>query len=111
MYPTQINNVTDTKLVYYKKDKNKASLKEAKNKLSRLYAEEIIEITKGEYDEIEKIFNKSNQKIDLDNISCSIDPINKHLSRWMHYSEGIIFEIPQIPGILGVRDGTGYHIG
>ena len=32
----------------------------------------------------------------------------------MHYWEGITFESPQIPSILGfkgIRDGTGYHIG
>ena len=32
----------------------------------------------------------------------------------MHYWEGITFESPQIPNILGfkgIRDGTGYHIG
>ena len=31
-FPTHINNVTDTKLVYYKKDKVKASFKMAKSK-------------------------------------------------------------------------------
>ena len=36
-FPTHINNVTDTKPVYYKKDKVKASLKVAKEKISRLY--------------------------------------------------------------------------
>ena len=33
---------------------------------------------------------------------------------WMRYWEGITFESPQIPRILGfkgIRDGTGYHIG
>ena len=33
---------------------------------------------------------------------------------WMHFWEGITFESPQIPSILGfkgLRDGTGYHIG
>ena len=33
---------------------------------------------------------------------------------WMHYLEGITFESPQIPSILGfkgMRDGTGHHIG
>ena len=113
-FPTHINNVTDTKLVYYKKDKVKASLKVAKEKISRPYDGEKCEITKGVYDEIEKIFNEINRKIDLDNISYSIDPITKHLSLWMHYWEGITFESPQIPSILGfkgLRDGTGYHIG
>ena len=113
-FPTHINNVTDTKLVYYKKDKVKASLKVAKEKISRPYDGEKGEITKGVYDEIEKIFNEINRKIDLDNISYSIDPITKHLSLWMHYWEGITFESPQIPSILGfkgLRDGIGYHIG
>ena len=112
-FPTHINNVTDTKLVNYKKDKVKASLKVAK-KISRPYDGEKGEITKGVYDESEKIFNEINRKIDLDNISYSIDPITKHLSMWMHYWEGITFESPQIPSILGfkgLRDGTGYHIG
>ena len=98
-FPTHINNVTDTKLVYYKKDKVKTSLKVAKEKISR---------------PIEKIFNEINRKIDPDNISYSIDPITKHLSLWMHYWEGFTFESPQIPSILGfqgLRDGTGYHIG
>ena len=36
-------------------------------------------ITKGESDEIEKILNEINRKIDLDNFSYSIDPITKHL--------------------------------
>ena len=31
-FPTHINNVTDTKLVYYKKDKVKASFKMSKSK-------------------------------------------------------------------------------
>ena len=34
---TQINNVTDAKLVYYKKDKVKTSPKVAKDKISRTY--------------------------------------------------------------------------
>ena len=32
-FPTHINNVTDTKLVFYKKDKVKASLKVAKKNI------------------------------------------------------------------------------
>ena len=113
-FPTHINNVTDTKLEYYKKDKVKASLKEEKEKISRPYDGEKGEITKGDYDEIEKILNEINGKIDLDNISYSIDPITKHLSMWMPYWEGITFESPQIPSILGfkgLKDGTCYHIG
>ena len=88
-FPTHFNNVTDNKIVYYKNDK-------------------------GEYDKIEKLFNEINRKVDLDIFSYSIDPITKHLSIWMHYWEGVTFESPQIPSILGfkgIRDGTGYHIG
>ena len=96
-FSTHINNVTDTKLVYYKKDKVKASLKVAKDKISRPYDGEKTEITKGDYDKIEKIFNEISRKIDLDNISYSIDPITKRISMWMHYWEGITFETPQIP--------------
>ena len=86
----------------------------AKDKISRPYDGEKIKITKGEYGEIEKLFNEINRKVDLDNFTYSIDPITKHLSIWMHYWEGITFESPQIPSILGfkcIRDGTGYHIG
>ena len=86
----------------------------AKDKKSRPYDGEKTEITKGEYGEIEKLFNEINRKVDLDNFTSSIDPITKHLSIWMHYWEGITFESPQIPSILGfkgIRDGTGYHIG
>ena len=113
-FPTHFNNVIDTKIVYYKKDKVRASLKVAKNKISRPYDGEKIEITKGEYGEIEKLFNEINRKVDLDNFTYSIDPITKHLSIWMPYWEGITFESPQMPSILGfkgIRDGTGYHIG
>ena len=38
-FPTHINNVTDIKLVYYKKYKVKASLKVAKEKKIRPYVE------------------------------------------------------------------------
>ena len=79
-FPTHFSSVTETKIVYYKKDKVKASLKVAKSKIFRPYDGEKTEITKGEYDEIEKLFNKINWKVDLDNFSYSIDPITKHLS-------------------------------
>ena len=39
-----------------------------------------IEITKGEYGEIEKLFNEMNRKNDLDSFSFSIDPLTKHFS-------------------------------
>ena len=45
-FPTHFNNVTDTKIVYYKKDKVRASLKVAKDKISRPYDGEKIEITR-----------------------------------------------------------------
>ena len=96
--------------MYYKEDKVKASLKVAKDEISRPYDGEKTEITKGEYDEIEKLFNKTNRKVDLDNFSYNIDLITKHLSMWMHYWESITFESPQILTILnfnGIRDGTG----
>ena len=86
----------------------------AKSKISRPYDGDKIEITKGEYGEIEKLFNEINRKVDLDNCSYSIDHIIKHLSIWMHYWEGFTFESLQTPSILGfkvIRDGTGYHIG
>ena len=113
-FPTHFSSVTDTKIVYYKKDKVKASLKVAKDKIFRPYEGEKTKITKGGYNEIEKLFNKINRKVDLDNFSYRIDPITKHLSIWMHYWERSTFESPQIPSILGlkaIRDGTGYHIG
>ena len=103
-----------TKIVYYKKDKVKASLKVAKIYISRPYDGEKNEITKVEFGETEKLFNESNRKVDLNNFSYSIDPITKHLSIRMHYWEVITFESPQIPSTLGFkgkRDGTGYHIG
>ena len=96
--------------MYYKKDKVKASLKVAKHKISRPYDGEKIELTKDENDKTEKLFIEINRKIDLDNISYNIDPITKHVSRWIHFCEGIVFESPQIPSILGfegIRDGTG----
>ena len=46
----------------------------AKDKISRPYDGEKTEIAKGEYDEIEKLFNEINRKVDLDNFSYSIDP-------------------------------------
>ena len=74
--------------------------KVAKDKISRPYDGEKTEITKGEFDEIEKLFNEINRKVDLDFFSYSIDPITKNFSIWMHYWEDIAFESPQIPSIL-----------
>ena len=48
-FPTQINNVTDNNIVYYKKDRVIASMKVEKDKISRPYLGETAKITKGEY--------------------------------------------------------------
>ena len=75
-------------------------------------SDEKTEIIKVESDEIEKFFNEINEKIDLDKLRYSIDPITKFFSMWMHYWEGITFEGPHFPSILGfkvIRDGKGYH--
>ena len=58
-FPTHFNNVTDTKIVYYKKDKIEASIIVAKNKIPRTYDGEKTKVTKVEYEEIEKLFTKS----------------------------------------------------
>ena len=79
-FPIHFNNVTDTKIMYYKKDKVKASLKVAKDKISRPYDGEKIEIIKGQYGKIEKLLHEINRKVDLDNFSYSMDPITKLLS-------------------------------
>ena len=39
-----------------------------------------IEITKGEYGNIEKLFNEIKRKNDLDSFSFSIDPLTKYFS-------------------------------
>ena len=112
--PTHINIVTDTKLIYYKKHKVKASQKVNKNNISRPYDGERVEILRGLYDDVKKIINEINLKTELENISYDIDPITRHLTLWMHYWERITFGSPQILSILGfkcIRDGTGYHIG
>ena len=86
----------------------------SKDKISKPHDGETEQITKGGYDEVEKLFNEINRKINLDNLSFSIHPIAKHLSIWMPYWEVITFESPQIPSILSfksISDGTGYHIG
>ena len=76
-FHTHFNKVSDTKTAYYKKDKVEASLKISLDKVSRPYDGETGEITKGEYDEVENLFNEINRKSDLDNLSLSIDPITK----------------------------------
>ena len=82
----------------------------SKDKTSRPYDGETGEITKGEHDEVKKLFNEIHRKIDPDKLSFSIDPNTKHLSIWMHYWEGLTFESPQVPGNLvfkGIKDGKG----
>ena len=96
------------------KDKVRASQKVNKDKISRPYDGERVEITRGLYDDVKKIINEINLKTELENFSYDIDPITRHLTLWMHYWEGITFESPQILSILGfkgIRNGTGYHIG
>ena len=44
-FPTQINNVTDNNIVYYKKDRVIASIKVEKDKNSRPYLGEIAKLT------------------------------------------------------------------
>ena len=85
----------------------------AKHKISRPYNGDKIEITKNEYDKTEKVFNEINRKVDHDILSYSIDHTTKHVSICRPYWEGITFESPQFPSILGfkgIRDGMGYHI-
>ena len=113
-FPTHINNVTDTKLIYYKKDKVRASQKIYKDKIFRPYDGERVEITRGLYDDVKKIINEINLKTELENFSYAIDPITRHLTLWMQNWKRITFESPQILSILGftgIRDGTGYDIG
>ena len=59
-FPVHINNVTDTKLIYYKKDKVRASQKVNKDKISRPYDGERVEILRGLYDDVKKIINEIN---------------------------------------------------
>ena len=54
-FPTHINNVTDTKLIYYKKVKVRASQKINNDKISMPYDDERVEITRVLYDDVEKI--------------------------------------------------------
>ena len=73
-FPTHTNNVTDTKLIYYKKYKVRASQKIKKDKISRPYDGERVEITRGLYDDVKKIINEINLKTELENFSYDIDP-------------------------------------
>ena len=57
-FPSQINNVTDNDIVYYKKDRVIASMKVDKDKISRPYLGETAKMTKEEYKSIEQILNE-----------------------------------------------------
>ena len=102
-FPTQINNVTDNNIVYYKKDRVIASMKVEKDKISRPYLGETAKITKGEYTSIDQILDEICRKTELEKLGYVIDPITKHLS--------LSPQIPSLLGFKGVTDGTGYHIG
>ena len=113
-FPTQINNVTDNNIGYYKNDRVLASIKIEKDKISRPYLGETTNLTKGEYKSIEQILDEIRRKTELEKLDYVTDPITKHLSLWLQYWEVITFSIPQTPSLLGfkgVRHGTGYHIG
>ena len=113
-FPTQINNVTDNNIVYYKTDRVIGSIKVEKDKISRPYLGETAKLTKGESTSIEQILDEIRRKTELEKLDYVKDPITKHLSLWLHYWEGINFSSQQIPSLLGfkgVRDGSGYHIG
>ena len=108
------SDVTDTKKVNYKKNQVKASLNVPVDKTSRPLDGETCGNTKDEDDKIENLFNEFNRKFDLGNFSCSIDPIIKYLSLWMHYWEDITFERSQTRSILGfkcIRDEAGCDVG
>ena len=113
-FSTQINNVTDNNIGYYKKDLVIASMKVEKDKISRPYLGEKAKLTKGEYTSIEQILDEIRRKTELEKLDYAIDPITKHLSLWLHYWDGITFSSLQILSLLefkGVIDGTGYPIG
>ena len=61
-FPTQINNVTDNNIVYYKKDRVIASMKVEKDKISRPYLGETAKLTKGEYTSIDQILDEIRRK-------------------------------------------------
>ena len=90
-FPTQINNVTDNNIVYYKKDRVIASMKVEKDKISRPYLGETAKLTKREYTSIEQILDEIRRKTELEKLDYVIDPITNHLSLWLHYCAGITF--------------------
>ena len=115
--PTQINNITDNKTVYYKKDRVIASMKIEKAKISRSpepLLGETEKITELEFTSIEQKLDEISRKTELAKLDYVIIPISKHLFLGIHYWEEIIFSSPQFSclfGFKGIRDGTGYHIG
>ena len=80
---TQLNNVTDNNIVYYKKDRVIASMKVEKDKISRPYLTETAKLTKGEYTSIEQILDEIRRKTELEKLDYVIYPITKHLSFWL----------------------------
>ena len=64
-FPTQINNVTDNNIVYYKKDQVIASMKNEKDKISRPYFGETAKLTKGEYTSFEQILDEISLKTEF----------------------------------------------
>ena len=84
-FPTQIKNVTDNNIVYYKKNWVIASMKVEKDKISRPYLGETKKTTKGEYTSIDQILDEIRRKTELEKLDYVIDPITKHLSLWLHY--------------------------
>ena len=67
-FPTQINNVTDNIIVYYKKDRVIASMKVEKDKISGPYLGETAKLTKGEYTSIGQILDEIRRKAELEKL-------------------------------------------
>ena len=99
-FSAQINNVTGNNIVYIKKKRVIARMKNEKNKISRRYLGETSKITKGEYRNIAQILHEVLRKTELEKMDYVIDPITKHFSKWLHYWEGITFSSPQVPSLL-----------
>ena len=66
-FPTQINNVTDNNIVYYKKDRVIAIMTVEKDKISRPDLGEKAKLTKGEYTSIEQILDEIRRKTNYRN--------------------------------------------
>ena len=67
-FPTQINNVTDNNIVYYRKDWVIVSMKVEKDKISRPYPGKTAKLTKGEYTSIEQILDEIRRKTELEKL-------------------------------------------